>query len=152
MELPKRKQNRLSCFDYRNPGYYFITICTHDKENLFWDYSEKPKLSGIGLIVEQSICRIPNVYPIVHLDKYVVMPNHVHFILHLEGYEENPDGPSVSTIVGQTKRVASKVAKKKLWQGSFHDHIIRNEKDYQMIWQYIEDNPRKWKEDCFYHE
>ena len=154
MELPKRKQNRLSCFDYRNPGYYFITICTRDKENLFWDHSnsENPKLSSIGIIVEQSICRIPNVYPIIHLDKYVVMPNHVHFILIVERYEENPDGLSISTIVGQTKRVASKAAKRELWQRSFHDHIIRNEKDYQMIWKYIEDNPRKWKEDRFYTE
>ena len=154
MELPKRKQNRLSCFDYRNPGYYFITICTRDKENLFWDHSnsEKPMLSTTGLIVAQSICRIPKVYPIIHLDKYVVMPNHVHIILYVEGYEESPDGPSISTIVGQTKRAASKAAKRELWQRSFHDHVIRNEKDYQMIWKYIEDNPRKWKEDRFYTE
>ena len=154
MELPKREQNRLKCFDYRNPGYYFITICTRDKEKLFWEHSnsEKPKLSCIGIIVEQSICRIPEVYSIIHLDKYVIMPNHVHFILNLEGYYENPDGPSISTIVGQTKRVASKAAKRELWQRSFHDHIIRGENDYQKIWQYIDDNPRKWEEDCVYIE
>ena len=154
MELPKRKKNRLSCFDYRNPGYYFITICTQNKEKLFWvsPDMESPKLTSIGLIAEKCICKIPEIYPIIHLDKYVIMPNHVHLILYLEGNEECPDGPSISNIVGQMKRAVSKIAKREVWQRSFHDHIIRNEKDYQMIWQYIEDNPRKWKKDCFYRE
>ena len=154
MELPKRKQNRLSCYDYRNPGYYFITICTQDKENLFWisTNTDNPKLTEIGLIVEQCISKIPEIYPMIHLDNYVVMPNHVHLILYLEGHEEHPDGPSIPNVVGGMKWAASKTAKQKIWQNNFHDHIIRNERDYQRIWQYIEDNPRKWKDDCFYCE
>ena len=151
MDLPKRKRNRLSCFNYRNPGYYFITICTQNKENLFWISPdvENQRLTSIGLIVEQCITKIPKIYPMIHLDNYVVMPNHVHLILHLQGYEENPDSPSISNIVGQMKRAVSKLAERNVWQRSFHDHVIRNEKDYQKIWQYVEDNPRKWKEDCF---
>ena len=88
----------------------------------------------------------------VHLDKYVIMPNHVHLILYLEGCSEYPNGPSISTVVGQMKQAASKIMEKDIWQRSFHDHVIRNEKKYQKIWLYIEDNPRRWKEDCFYHE
>ena len=154
MELPTRKQNRLSCFDYRNPGYYFITICTRDKENLFWIPSEeeKPVLSDMGKTVDQSIRSIPQHYPLIHLNKYVVMPNHVHLILIIDGWEEAQSGPAISTVVGQMKRAVSKSLRQEIWQRSFHDHVIRNEKDYQMIWQYIEDNPRKWKEDCFYTE
>ena len=152
MDLPKRKKNRLSCFDYRNPGYYFITICTKNKEKLFWHSpdTESSKLTSIGLITEKCICRIPEIYPIIHLDKYVIMPNHVHLILYLEGNEEHPNNPTISIIVGQMKRAVSKTAKREIWQRSFHDHIIRNEKDYQMIWKYIEDNPRKWENDCYY--
>ena len=154
MELPERKQNRLSCFDYRNPGYYFITICTKNKERLFWISSdlEESNLSYIGQITQQCIFAIPQIYPTVHLNKFVIMPNHVHLILYLEEKEQHSDGPSISSIVGQMKRIVSKKAKKEVWQRSFHDHIIRNEMDYQMIWKYIEDNPRKWKEDCFYNE
>ena len=154
MELPKRKKTRLSCYDYRSPGYYFITICTRDKGNLFWISSnaEEPKLSDLGCVTEQCIRRIPEIYPVVHLDKYVIMPNHVHLILYLEGNEEHPNGLSIPNIVGRMKWAVSKMAKQEVWQSNFHDHIIRNERDYQRIWQYIEDNPRKWKEDCFYCE
>ena len=154
VELPERKQNRLSCYDYRTPGYYFLTFCTRNRENLFWRHtnSENPILSRDGLIVDQCIQNIPKIYPMVHLDKYVIMPNHVHLILYLEGCKENPNGPSISTIVGQMKQAASRILGKDIWQRSFHDHVIRNEKKYQKIWLYIEDNPRRWKEDCFYHE
>ena len=38
----------------------------------------------------------------------------------------------------------------RIFQRSFHDHIIRSEADYQKIWEYIEDNPRRWAEDCYY--
>ena len=37
-----------------------------------------------------------------------------------------------------------------LWQKSFHDHVIRGEADYRRIWNYIDANPRKWREDCYY--
>ncbi len=154
MDLPKRKQNRLSCFDYRSPGYYFITICTKHKDKLFWNSLdlEKSNLSDIGLIAEQCIFSIPQIYPTVHLDKFTIMPNHVHLILYLEEKGEYSNGPSISSIVGQMKRMVSMKARKEVWQRSFYDHIIRNEVDYQMIWKYIEDNPRKWKEDCFFIE
>lgn len=41
---------------------------------------------------------------------------------------------------------------KSIWQRSYHDHIIRGEKDYQKIWEYIETNPLKWELDCFYSD
>ena len=58
--------------------------------------------------------------------------------------------PTVSTVIGQMKRYASKQAGISLWQHSFHDHVIRGERDYQKIWAYIDENPYHWREDCFY--
>ena len=86
------------------------------------------------------------------MDKYVVMPNHVHMILVIHSVDNLI---SITRIVGQFKMSVSKEIRKinpdmKVWQRSFHDHIIRNERSYQKIWEYIENNPIKWEEDCFY--
>ena len=86
------------------------------------------------------------------MDKFVVMPNHVHMILVIHSDDKLV---SITHIVGQFKMSVSKKIRKrdpdiKVWQRSFHDHIIRNERSYQKIWEYIENNPIKWEEDCFY--
>ena len=57
---------------------------------------------------------------------------------------------SISQCVGHMKRNASKTLGVSLWQKSFHDHIIRSEEDYRAIWNYIDTNPFRWTEDCFY--
>ena len=154
MVLPKRKQNRLTHYDYRTPGYYFITICTQNKENLFWVFSDgnAPQLKELGITAQKCIRSIPEHYPLIRLDHYVVMPNHVHMILILDAPTQNQSCPDISVVVGQMKRTVSKATGRDIWQRSFHDHVIRGEQDYQKIWMYIEDNPRKWKEDCFYIE
>ena len=53
-------------------------------------------------------------------------------------------------MIGSMKRAAAKRAGIPLWQKSFHDHVIRGEADYRRIWNYIDANPRKWREDCYY--
>ena len=111
-------------------------------------------LSPAGSIVEQAIDNIPSVYSGVSVDKYVIMPNHVHILLQIEGREDGRmlSAPTLSTIVGSMKRWASRQTGATLWQKSFHEHIIRNERDYQEIWSYIDENPGRWTEDCFYIE
>ena len=154
MVLPKRKQNRLESYDYSTPGYYYLTICTQDKEKFLWDSEKllegKPVLSSAGLVVEKAIRDIPAHYPSVRVDLYTVMPNHIHLILQLMEGEASPGCPSVSTVIGQMKRVVSKTLQRSAWQKGFHDHAIRGEADYREIWEYIADNPRKWTEDDFY--
>ena len=90
MELPKRKPNRLKGFDYSQPNAYFITICTRNKNLLFWEdvgasiaRPEKPKLSFYGSVVEEAIFNIPKVYPMVSVDNFVIMPNHIHLLLQI---------------------------------------------------------------------
>ena len=80
-ELPKRKDIRIPNFDYSTPGAYFITVCTANREKIFWNCvgadiirPQNVPLSAAGKIVEQAICQIPNHYENVSVDKYCVMP------------------------------------------------------------------------------
>ena len=60
--------------------------------------------------------------------------------------------PTISTVVQQLKGVITKRIGDSIWQKLFHDHVVRNEHDYRKIWEYIDTNPAKWQEDCFYAE
>lgn len=150
-ELPQRKSPRLASFDYSTPGYYFITICCHKKKCLF---REKGYLNDWGLLAEQGFEMIPKIYPSVRVDKFVIMPNHVHAILEIVN---NPTDKqqNLLKIVGQYKMAVTKLIREKspdavIWQRSFYDHAIRNQADYERIWTYIHGNPQKWNEDCYY--
>lgn len=156
MELPKRKQNRLTEYDFSMPNAYFITICTNNRKNLFWkdvgaiiDRPENVPLTNLGMTVKQVIHEIPKHYPAITVDHMVVMPNHIHLLLQIN---TDPGGrpmaaPTISTVINQTKGAASKLAGFSIWQKGFYEHVIRNEQDYLDIWNYIEGNPSKWAED-----
>lgn len=149
-EIPRfqnRKNPRLKNYDYKQPNHYFITICTNQKRCLF---GSPDKLSVFGEIAYQAFSEIPNHFPFAIVDKFVVMPNHIHAILVITEY-----GTDLSLVVGHykayvTKRIRMFSPKAVVWQASFHDHVIRNETDYRRIWEYVDTNPSKWLEDCFY--
>jgi len=143
-----RKPNRLPNYDYSQYGSYHITICTHNRKNLFWINCSEWCLSKEGEIVDTAIRQIPKYYPQVILDHYVVMPNHVHILLTIS----DEDGRStVSTIVGQMKRWATKRAGIPLWQKGFNDRVIRNDEEFYVKWRYIETNPLRWETDEFFY-
>ena len=109
-------------------------------------------MNRLGCIVNERILQIPYHYQNVFVDKYVVMPNHIHMILILKDIK---DSPNVNQIVGQLKSGVSReihgiLPELEVWQRSFHDHIIRNQASYEKIWLYIEGNPTNWSKDCFY--
>ncbi len=154
MTQPTRKNNRLKEYDYAQNGAYFVTICTHERRNFFWNDVGAacgrppcmPGLSNIGMIADQEINRIAGYYQGVVIEKYVVMPNHIHMIITLQNDVGRPKvAPTVSRIVQQFKGAVSKQAGFSLWQRSFYDHIIRNEAEYRDVWQYIDTNPLKWE-------
>ena len=136
MDLPKRKANRLPGYDYSQNGGYFVTICTQDKKNILWGKNTneglqqgKPVvLSNIGTLVERAINNISKRHKGIVIDKYVIMPNHIHMILILGDYETSP---SLSRIVRQFKERTSKQTGYQIWQKSFYDRIIRDEDDYK---------------------
>lgn len=157
--LPKRKSIRLNGYDYSSCGAYFVTLCTKDKKKLFWNSvgancvrPNEPPLSEIGKTVDYEINKISTIYNAVIIDKYVVMPNHIHMIIMILSDEHGRPqvAPTVSRLVKQFKGSISKQVGFPVWQRSYHDHIIRNQSDYDEIWQYIDENPLKWKLDCYY--
>lgn len=150
-DLPKRKPNRLEDFDYASPGAYFITICTTNREKLFWSNvgadiirPQDIQLSMIGRITEQAILQIPDHYGHISVDKYCIMPDHIHLILYIESEIDGRiiSAPTVSTVVGSMKRWVSRQIGRPVWQKSFYEHGIRNQRDYEEIWNYIENNPK----------
>ena len=155
--LPKRKEIRLKEYDYNTAGAYFITICTANRKCFLWEnvgtgIARPPRLSQYGSVVESAIQNIPAHYAGVSIDNYVVMPNHVHILLRIEG-EENGRAmpvPTISTIVQQTKGYVTKQIGCSIWQSRFYDHIIRNQADYDNTYRYIENNPLQWELDEFY--
>ncbi len=155
-EPPIRKKNHLEQYDYSTPNAYFITICTHNRENFFWigqTYaSSNFFLTEYGEIAYKGICDISKHYPMISVDNFVIMPNHVHLLLRIQaGNNGRPmAAPTISTVINQTKGSISKQIGFSVWQKGFHDHIIRGENDYLKIWNYIESNPSRWLEDELY--
>lgn len=151
-DFPKRKKIRLQNYDYSTAGAYFITICVKDRRPVLWENVGadiiRPnliQLSEYGKFVETAIKNIPVYYENISVDKFSIMPDHVHLIV------SSTDGrmisaPTMSRVVGQMKRWVSKEAKTSFWQKSYFDHIIRNEHDYAEIWEYIDRNPQVWIE------
>ncbi len=156
MKLPKRKPNRLEGYDYNSTGAYFITICTKNRKEMFWDNvgasiarPQEIKLSKYGKMVDDAINNISAQYPAVSVDKYVIMPNHIHLLLRIccDNNGRPMVAPTVSNVIQQTKGYVTKQIGLPIWQKSFHDHIIRNENDYRETWEYIDQNPLKWEDD-----
>ena len=151
-ELPKRKRIRIPQYDYSVPGAYFITICSTNREEIFWtnrrgelcspDYVP---LSAIGIIVKNEIENLNDVYEVVSIDKYCIMPNHIHFIISINADKNGRTqfAPTISRVVKQFKGSITKQVGKSIWQKSFYEHTIRNQQDYDEIWHYIENNPLK---------
>lgn len=104
-------------------------------------------LSEIGNCVEQVMCEIVHRYPHVNIDKHVIMPNHIHMIIMLQGDVERA---SVTDVVRMLKSIVGHRVKRGIFQRSFHDHMIRTDKDYHDIRYYIDNNPLTWAQDCFH--
>lgn len=146
--LPKRKHIRIENYDYSTPGAYFITACVNDRKPILWNVVAatcRPHLSKIGSVVEMAILQIPEHYPAVSVDQYCVMPDHIHMILSINADEDGRQiaAPKVSTVVGHMKRWVSMQIGHSIWQKSFIDRVIRNDRGYRAVWEYIENNPMK---------
>lgn len=147
--FPSRKSPRLRGYDYTAANYYFVTICTWEKKCLF---GEPNHLNDWGKTAAAGLEKIGEHYAGVCVDKFVVMPNHIHAILVLPGKITG-----LSEVIGSyksyvTRRIHTVSPNLRVWQTSFHDHVIRGREDYEKIWEYIHTNPIKWEQDCFYFE
>ncbi|MCL2760970.1 MAG: hypothetical protein FWD70_04910 [Desulfuromonadales bacterium] len=111
----------------------------------------RPQLSDIGKVVEKAIMNIPQIYKTVIIDRYIIMPNHVHIITIID-YDHGRTlcAPTISRVIKQCKEYVTKQIGFSPWQKSFHDHIIRDETDYTRIAEHIENNPANWENDNYY--
>ena len=144
MTLPTRKWPRLNGWDYSKNGLYFLTICTEGKKCILSSISPQSphssliSLTATGEIVDTYIKTIQGI------DKYVIMPNHVHMII------QKSNGKPISSDVRSFKTLTTKKLGYSIWQKYYYDHIIRDEHDYLIKWDYIDKNPGKWFEDEYF--
>ena len=181
-EKKTRKKMRLQNYNYASYGAYFITICTEQRrptlsrivgdDVLGVPYPTKDipcsvKLLPCGKIVDKYINQLNDFYDNIQIDRYVIMPNHVHIILFLHPFYEhelNTEGGTprtssptrkavgVSQFVETLKRFCNKEYGMNIWQYRSYDHIIRNQKDYEEHVNYIYYNPIRWHLDELYTE
>jgi putative transposase len=169
---------RLQSWDYGWNATYFITICTNDRIHSFGKISDnKMQLSPIGIIANILCFETKNHFKNIELDVFIVMPNHIHGILILNNDNvetrhalslqsqqksigqkrfQNQGKNTVSSIIGSYKSAVTKHTNRLnyqfKWQSRFHDHIIRDEKSFIKISEYIFNNPLNWNYDKFNQE
>ncbi|MBR5562342.1 MAG: transposase [Clostridia bacterium] len=115
-------------------------------------------LSFYGKVVEKHITGISKTYSHIFIDNYAIMPNHIHLLVMVysdenalkEKNSDSPQNAEIPKLISTLKRLVNRDIGQNVWQRSYHDHIIRNETSYNGIWEYIEHNASKWKDDCFY--
>ncbi len=147
MALPKRKHPRLKDYDYSQNGCYFVTICVKKRENLLSQIDKiknEVVLNDMGVQIEKFILKIASVYEGIFVDNYVIMPDHIHLLLRIEGKKDKLVQPKLQTIIRSFKTMVTKEIGESIWQTSYYDHIVRNEQDYMNVWNYIETNPCRW--------
>lgn len=151
-----RQSIRLKDYDYANAGSYFITLCTQDRRHLFGHIEEGiMHLSIIGEIVENQWLALPQRFPNIELGSFVIMPNHVHYIIEILENQNITVGSitgafkslCVHHILQEQKAVDYDIIIGKIWQRNMWEHIIRNETEWQHINNYILNNPQNWDSD-----
>lgn len=162
MVIHHRKQIRLKGYDYSGEGWYFVTICTQNRECLLGNIVGVGRDRPISMILNQRGKIIENIFKSlsdhhpVQLDSFQIMPNHVHFIIHIinKGASRRAPTETLGFIVGMFKTECTSQINKlqhtpgqKIFQRNYYEHIIRNEFDLFRIRQYICDNPMNWETD-----
>ncbi len=168
----KRRSIRLPEYDYGQAGAYFITVVTYHRKCVFGDVVDgEVRLSKMGVIVNAAWQELPAHFPNVTNDEYVIMPNHLHGIIQIisdslgrhiwRPYEMTeviePSRTPLGVIIGNFKAAVTRAVHKvkgfehfHLWQRNYYEHIIRDERDYERVLEYIRSNPMNWEQDSEY--
>lgn len=158
MEQPKRKPTRLKDYNYSSVGSYFITICSKDRKHIFsrivgGGFLDAPKvaLTEYGKVINNQLNIMDMYYKNIEINNYVIMPNHIHILISVyasgSSGKPTPTNEIIPSFVGTFKRFVNRKVGKNIFQRSFNDHIIRDERDYLARWRYIDNNPIKWELD-----
>jgi len=152
-ELPHRKNPRLADKDYSTGGVFFVTISSHEKQFIFGTINDqRMTLSHIGSVVESNWQALRTSFPTVTLDEFIVMPNHVHGVLAIDGSQPNP--PALGTIIRRFKSRATAEVRRRLgdpeaavWHRNYNDRIVRLDGNLSRVRQYIRSNVSNWPYD-----
>ena len=152
LSFPSRKSPRADFHDYSG-GDYFITICTKNKSHYFGEITNgQMRLSPLGEFTTNAIDSLHSHYPYAEVRVSIVMPNHLHMIIHIDTEEKNTRLPKQRTALSE-QSITCFAKRNNLmfgWQGRYHDHIIRGVQEGNRIEEYILNNVARWADDCFY--
>ena len=173
MNFPRRKQLRLSQYDYSQNGCYYITICSYQRECIFGEViNSKMVLNDLGKLIETYWRNLPKRFPNISVTPYIVMPNHLHGIIIIDQTaalgcgKPHPYAPEstptmnqrasigndglfgiIRTFKSSTTTAANRIYEtpgRKLWQRNYYDRIVRNEQELSKLTVYIQENALKW--------
>ena len=160
-----RRSTRLPSYDYAQTGAYFLTICARGRRCLFGQMAaEAMRLNWLGDIVRDEWVRAAEMREEIHLDAFVIMPNHLHGIVMIEqepaSCQSPPHAPGErlrgvprrslgSFVIGFKSAVTRRVRKKdrgnaSLWQRNYYEHVVRSEEELNKVREYILCNPARW--------
>ena len=159
------RRMRFKDFNYRTPGYYFVTVCHKDRSNVFARVLDRDLIpTPAGEMVQSSIHDIVRHFNDVRIDCSIVMPNHVHMLMGLNLTEGGRSTESLIEVMNWWKTVTTKRYidgvnlrawprfQGKLWQTGYHDRIVRDQSELEAFRYYIANNPKKWIEDTFFED
>jgi len=176
-DIHYRRSIRLKGYDYSRPGLYFMTICTKDRLPLFGDIENSQMgLNDAGKMIENWWHELKNKFSNSELHSHITMPNHFHGIIQIVGADlcvcpdqedefikegEHTGSPlhkmvqwfktmTTNEYIRNIKQNRWQPFKGKLWQRNYYEHVIRNEKSYHDLSEYIMNNPINWQEDRYY--
>ena len=155
---------RFPGWDYRSRGWYFVTICSHKRAQIFGTVKgAHVRLSQIGMIADSELRSLSAHYKNVEVDTHVVMPNHVHAIIAIDGEHAftpypvglgsvsgiSPAAGSLPAIVRSYKAGVTRLCRhaeiyRQIWQTRFYDKILRSDAIIGAVREYIRNNPANW--------
>lgn len=153
----RRSQKRLPDHNYGDPGPYWVTIRLHQPRPLFGQVDEAGMhLSIIGTMVDNSWRSMPDRFPSIVLDTWIVMPDHIHVLLTLFEGTKSPEGLHLGRVIGAFKSITTTryiagvrecgwpAYDRYFWLEDYYEHIIRDDHDLESKRLYIERNPSRW--------
>ncbi len=149
-EKHHRRSIRLRHYDYRRQGLYYVTICTHEKRCIFGEIKDNAAcLNDIGNIAQTNWLSLPQRFPNIEIDEYIIMPNHMHGIITITEMLSSTKAPTLGEVVrtfkgATTSQIHTTYMPEFAWQRDFYERIIRKDGELDRIRQYIIDNPLRW--------
>ncbi|MHB8600080.1 MAG: transposase [Ktedonobacteraceae bacterium] len=149
-EIHHRRSIRLRHYDYRRPGSYYVTICVHEKRCVFGEIADAvAHLNELGNIAQTNWLAMPQRFPTIEVDEYIIMPNHMHGIITITETSSSMKAPALGQIIrafksATTTQIHATCMPEFEWQNNYYERIIRKDGEINRVRQYIINNPLRW--------